>query len=84
MLRDERQGTRYSAPNGGFDSVGTALDQGPQAGISLMEYLSYDEMALGALLGVSCPTHFINSGSRVRHPPSALQPQALWAIASGL
>lgn len=32
--------------------------------IRLADYLSYDEMAVSALLGVSSPTFFINSGSR--------------------
>jgi len=30
----------------------------------LEEYMSYDEMTLSALCGVSSPTHFINSGSK--------------------
>ena len=32
--------------------------------LSLTEYLSYDEIMLESLIGVSGPTHFINSGSR--------------------
>ncbi len=32
--------------------------------IKLADYLSYDEMELSALLGVSVPTYFINEGSR--------------------
>jgi len=32
--------------------------------IKLLDYLSYDEMAISALLGVSSPTFFINPGSR--------------------
>ncbi len=38
---------------GGFDDVGT--DRETDA-LSLSEYISYDEMAIAALLGVSCPT----------------------------
>ncbi|KAI9187905.1 hypothetical protein H9P43_002296 [Blastocladiella emersonii ATCC 22665] len=37
-------------------------DEDPR--IPLAEYLSYDEMALSALLGVSVPTRFINAGDR--------------------
>ena len=32
--------------------------------LSLAKYLSYDEIMLGSLVGVSGPTDFINSGSR--------------------
>src|SRR5277367_2006731 len=41
--------------------VGTVLEQAP---LRLQDYLSYDEIAIAALIGVSSPTHFINSGSR--------------------
>jgi hypothetical protein len=41
--------------------VGTANEEKP---LVLSEYLSYDEIAIGALLGVSSPTYFINSGGR--------------------
>jgi hypothetical protein len=45
--------------SGGFDTIATGNPQLP-----LEEYITYDEMLLSALLGVSCPTRFINSGSR--------------------
>ncbi|TPX33820.1 hypothetical protein SmJEL517_g03345 [Synchytrium microbalum] len=41
-------------------SVGTDHEES----IHLVDYLSYDEMQLSALLGVSSPTLFINNGSR--------------------
>lgn len=41
--------------------VGTDSEQPP---LLLQDYLSYDEIALAALIGVSSPTYFINSGSR--------------------
>lgn len=51
-------GTRGS---GGFESIGTDQEQAP---LVIRNYLSYDEMAVAALLGVSVPTHFINNGNR--------------------
>ncbi|HEV8051461.1 MAG TPA: DUF4804 domain-containing protein [Parachlamydiaceae bacterium] len=45
----------------GFESIGTPQEQTP---LVLANYLSYDEMAIAALLGVSVPTHFINNGNR--------------------
>ncbi len=45
--------------SGGFDTIATGNPLLP-----LTEYITYDEMLLSALLGVSCPTRFINSGSR--------------------
>jgi hypothetical protein len=53
-LRDGRQG--YS----GFHCVGITSE----STIPLKEYISYEEMAISALLGVSVPTHFINNGDR--------------------
>ena len=55
LLRDGRQGS------GGFDRIGT-VDEGPP--LTLSQLQSYDEMALSALMGLSVPTHFINSGGR--------------------
>ena len=43
----------------GFDEIATGSRDLP-----LDEYITYDEMLISALLGVSCPTSFINSGSR--------------------
>src|SRR5947207_1798750 len=42
--------------------VGTQDQEEP---LVLQDYLSYDEMAISALIGVSSPTYFINSGSRI-------------------
>jgi hypothetical protein len=44
---------------GGFDSISSGNPTLP-----LSEYISYDEMCVGALIGVSCPTRFINSGEK--------------------
>ena len=41
--------------------VGTTRETKP---LILQDYLSYDEIAISALLGVSSPTYFINSGGR--------------------
>jgi Domain of unknown function (DUF4804) len=46
---------------GGFESIGTYNEKAP---LLLVDYLSYDEMQIAALLGVSTPTCFINNGSR--------------------
>ena len=46
---------------GGFDNVGTDREKYP---LTLDRTLSYDEMALAALLAVAVPTHFINPGDR--------------------
>jgi hypothetical protein len=55
LLRD---GTKLS---GGFESIGTSSEKSP---LILQDYLSYDEIAISALLSVSLPTYFINQGSR--------------------
>eukprot|EP00300_Choanocystis_sp_HF-7_P017163 c19646_g4_i1.p1 GENE.c19646_g4_i1~~c19646_g4_i1.p1 ORF type:complete len:726 (+),score=132.78 c19646_g4_i1:13-2190(+) len=47
--------------SGGFEAVGT---EGQQAALTLDKVLSYDEMAVAALLSVSCLTPFINNGTR--------------------
>jgi len=47
--------------DGGFDDIGTKNQKAP---LILSDYLSYDEMQIAALLGVSVPTMFINNGSR--------------------
>jgi len=53
-----RNGTKGS---GGFEAIGTGAEKAP---LVLKEYLSYDEMQIAALLGVSVPTYFINDGDR--------------------
>ena len=55
LLRD---GTRGS---GGFERIGSGSERWP---LVLSELLSYDEMSIAALIGVSVPTHFINAGQR--------------------
>jgi hypothetical protein len=47
--------------NGGFETIGTKNERSP---LILKDYLSYDEMGLAALIGVSVPTYFINNGAR--------------------
>lgn len=55
--------------NGGFEEIGTENEQSP---LMLKDYISYDEMQIAALLGVSVPTFFINNGSRTnRAQPAA-------------
>jgi len=44
-----------------FDNIGTPDQQEP---LVLKDYISYDEMQISALLGVSTPTFFINDGER--------------------
>ena len=53
-LTDGRTGS------GGWDAIGTA----EEGSLRLSELMSYDEVALAALVGVSVPTHFINNGGR--------------------
>lgn len=47
--------------SGGFEEIGT---QDQKAPLLLKDYLSYDEIQIAALLGVSVPTYFINDGDR--------------------
>jgi len=44
-----------------FEAVGTDKEIAP---LVLKDYLSYDEMQISALIGVSVPTYFINDGDR--------------------
>lgn len=53
-----RNGKRDS---GGFEDIGTDKELKP---LVLKNYLSYDEMQISALIGVSGPTYFINNGAR--------------------
>lgn len=48
------------AGDGGFDDLSTKTG----SHLQLKDLISYDEMLVSALLGVSVRTHFINSGSR--------------------
>lgn len=47
--------------SGRFDSIGTDAETAPYV---LADYMSYDEMQIAAVLGVSSHTLFINDGSR--------------------
>jgi hypothetical protein len=47
--------------HGGFEKIGTNNEQSP---LILEDYISYDEMALASLIGMSVPTYFINNGAR--------------------
>ncbi|KAI1496959.1 hypothetical protein F5X99DRAFT_45771 [Biscogniauxia marginata] len=58
-----RDGTYPRNPSKEWDRVGTAAESKNQF-LSLQEYLSYDEMMLGSLVGVSGPSFFINNGCR--------------------
>ncbi|KAK8121829.1 hypothetical protein PG984_010499 [Apiospora sp. TS-2023a] len=46
-----------------WDRVGTEAES-QNRHLALRDYLSYDEMMLGSLLGVSGPSYFINDGGR--------------------
>lgn len=64
---------------GGFDSIGQDEEK---PGLSISEYITYDEMCIGALLGVSCPTMFINNGSRDNRgrpsDPTTFEPRGIY------
>lgn len=47
--------------NGGFDTIGTIREKTP---LVLAAYLSYDEMQVSAIIGMSVPTFFVNDGNR--------------------
>jgi len=55
MLQDN------SGSCGGFTRIHEVSER---EGVSLDKYMSYDEMMISATMGVSVPTHFINSGDR--------------------
>ncbi|HEV2917285.1 MAG TPA: DUF4804 domain-containing protein, partial [Candidatus Babeliales bacterium] len=46
---------------GGFESIGTKSEKGP---LILKDYVSYDEMAISALILLSSPVFFINNGKQ--------------------
>lgn len=53
--------------SGGFERIGAgspAVELEEANTFGLAQLLSYDEMALAAMLGVSVPSHFINDGGR--------------------
>ncbi|MFA5998789.1 MAG: DUF4804 domain-containing protein [Candidatus Babeliales bacterium] len=55
LLKDGTNG------HGGFEKIGTTQEKLP---LILKDYLSYDEMQIAALIGVSVSTYFINNGNR--------------------
>jgi hypothetical protein len=58
-----RDGTAAGALADEWDRVGTDAEARNEH-VKLADYLSYDEMMLGSLLGVSGPSSFINVGDR--------------------
>lgn len=58
-----RNGKRISNPTKQWDRNGTA-EQDSNQELTLQEYLSYDEIMLSSLIGVSGPSYFINDGAR--------------------
>ncbi|KAF1842197.1 uncharacterized protein K460DRAFT_370184 [Cucurbitaria berberidis CBS 394.84] len=60
MLRD---GTTINNETGEWDRNGT-VDQGQNSHLTLTDYLSYDEIMLSSLIGVSSFSYFINDGNR--------------------
>ncbi|RYO92475.1 hypothetical protein DL766_000173 [Monosporascus sp. MC13-8B] len=65
-----------------WDRVGTDVEgRNENPALRLAEYLSYDEMMLGSLLGVSGPSHFVNDGDRcnraVEAAPGTYEPRGV-------
>lgn len=58
-----RNGEHIRNAAGSWDRVGTAQEH-LNTHLKLQDYLSYDEMMLSALLGVSGPSYFVNDGNR--------------------
>ena len=61
LLRPTSATSRGVTGMGGFEDIGTSRERPP---LVLADYLSYDEMAISALVNVAVPTHFINRGGR--------------------
>lgn len=59
LLRDGK-----TSGMGGFETIGTNEEKAP---LVMKDYLTYDEMQIAALIGVSVPTYFINDGSRTNN-----------------
>jgi Domain of unknown function (DUF4804) len=64
-----------------FDNIGTVEESDP---ITLANYLSYDEMQLSALLGISSFTPFINKGHRSNGGEKSPEPHEETGIYIGL
>ncbi|HBP19038.1 MAG TPA: hypothetical protein DEA08_14785, partial [Planctomycetes bacterium] len=71
-----RSGERSS---GGFERIGQPEEREP---LTLARLMSYDEVALSALLGVAVPTHFVNAGERHnvarRGPAGSCEPRGVY------
>ena len=63
LLRD---GETLRSGNAEWDRNGTTA-QDKNSTLTLRDYLSYDEIMLGSLIGVSGESHFINDGNRYNH-----------------
>jgi hypothetical protein len=77
MLRD---GTTIDDAADEWDRNGTAA-QRENKHLTLSEYLSYDEIMLSSLIGVSGPSYFINDGNRYNRgipgKPGTFQPRGI-------
>jgi len=67
-----------------FDAIGSSKERAP---FVMEDYMSYDEMELSALMGVSVPTFFINSGSRrncaIPSAPGTFEPEGVYIAQVG-
>lgn len=61
VLKDGQDGAAGRDLDEGFCLIGKDTEQSP---LLLKDLMSYDEMQIAALVGVSVPTHFINRGGR--------------------
>ncbi|KAI1364608.1 hypothetical protein F5Y08DRAFT_339524 [Xylaria arbuscula] len=61
-----RNGEEIGAAFRKWDRVGTE-DERQNEHLVLRDYLSYDEIMLGSLIGVSGPSYFVNDGNRYNH-----------------
>ncbi|KAH9993921.1 hypothetical protein F4779DRAFT_608416 [Xylariaceae sp. FL0662B] len=75
-----RNGQKLSVGAEEWDRVGTEAES-QNKHLSLSEYLSYDEIMLGSLIGVSGPSYFINDGGRYNHAvpmsPGTFEPRGI-------
>ncbi|MDR3646671.1 MAG: DUF4804 domain-containing protein [Candidatus Babeliales bacterium] len=75
LLRDGK-----TRGHGGFEAIGTNDEKSP---LVLHDYISYDEMQIAALIGLSVPTYFINNGSRNNEgeaeQPGTFEPTGVYA-----
>ncbi|KAH8681893.1 hypothetical protein BX600DRAFT_447447 [Xylariales sp. PMI_506] len=78
MLRDGRHAGALAHE---WDRVGTDDEAAQNRLLRLEEYLSYDEIMLGSLVGASGPSYFINDGSRYNSgrpgAPGSFEPRGI-------